>query len=404
MKLHRLIAGSGVLLIVVGLMLVAALPAFAQEEPPDPVGEPPTFLRGIYDAWVASPHADVTAEAFNHWNEDEEKVVPESCAKCHSTPGYQDYLGADGSEAGTVDAAAPLGTVINCDGCHNPVASHLSTVTFPSGVEVTDLNDAARCMVCHQGRSYSGTVTSAIEEAGLADQPDTVSEDLRFINIHYYAAAASLYGSEAHGGYEYDGQTYQMRFNHTEGVDTCIDCHNPHTLEVQVEKCGDCHEGVAGMEDVENIRMNGSLIDYDGDGDMEEGIKGELETMQEMLYQAIQAYASEVVGTAILYDAHSYPYFFADADGNGTVDEGEGGYGSFTPNLLRAAYNYQVSQKDPGAFAHNAKYHIELMYDSITALNEGIGTPVICHWQIVTIRATSTRRANHSVTGMQKAK
>jgi hypothetical protein len=275
-----------------------------------------------------------------------------------------------------VDAAAPLGTVINCDGCHNPVATHLSAVTFPSGVEVTDLNDAARCMVCHQGRAFAGTVDAAVEEVGLVDSPDAVSEDLRFINIHYYAAAASLYGSEAHGGYEFAGQRYQMRFNHTEGVDTCIDCHNPHTLQVEVQKCGDCHDGVETLEDVENIRMNGSLIDYDGDGDIEEGIKGEVTTLQEMLYQAIQSYAAEVAGTAIVYDAHSYPYFFADANANGAVDEGEGGYGNFTPNLLRAAYNYQVSQKDPGAFAHNAKYHIELLYDSIAALNEGLGQAV----------------------------
>src|SRR5262249_36535057 len=37
--------------------------------------------------------------------------------------------------------------------------------------------------------------------------------------------------------------------------------------------------------------------------------------------------------------------------------------------LLRAAYNYQMASKDPGAFAHNAKYIIELLYDSIQDLN-----------------------------------
>jgi hypothetical protein len=377
MKLHRFLAGSGVLLIVVALALVAALPAFAQEEsPPNPVGEPPTFLRGFYDDWVNSAHADVTAEAFNHWNEDEAKVVPETCARCHSTPGYQDYLGADGSEAGVVDTTAPLGTVINCDACHNEVAWHLTEVTFPSGVEVGDLNDSSRCMVCHQGRAWSGTVDQAIEDAGLLDQPNTVSEDLRFINIHYYAAAASLYGSEAHGGYEWAGNRYQMRFEHTAGMDTCIDCHSPHTLEVQVQKCGDCHDGVETLEDVQNIRMNGSRIDYDGDGNVDEGIKAELEGLHDMLYKAIQNYAADVAGTPIVYDANSYPYFFADDNDNGAVDEGEGGYSSFTPDLLRAAYNYQVTQKDPGAFAHNAKYHIELMYDSIAALNADMSQQV----------------------------
>lgn len=379
MKLHRYLATGGALLIAAALALMVASPTHAQD-PPDPVGEPPTFLLDIYEDWVASPHADVTAEAFLHWDEDEEKVVPESCAKCHSTPGYQDYLGADGSEANVVDAAAPLGTVINCDACHNAVTWELTSVTFPSGVEVTDLNDASRCMVCHQGRSSVNTVNTRLEEAGVLDDMNVVSEDLSFINIHYYAAAASLYGSEAHGGYEFDGQRYQMRFNHTEGVDTCIDCHEPHTLEVKVETCGDCHEDVATLEDVQNIRMNGSLIDYDGDGDRKEGIKGEIETLQEMLYQAIQVYANEVIGTAIVYDSHAYPYFFVDTNADGEPDADEANYGNkynaFTGRLLQATYNYQVSQKDPGAFAHNAKYHIELLYDSIAVLNEEIGQPV----------------------------
>ena len=44
--------------------------------------------------------------------------------------------------------------------------------------------------------------------------------------------------------------------------------------------------------------------------------------------------------------------------------------------MLKAAYNYQVSAKDPGAFAHNAKYIIELLYDSIDDLNGKISKPV----------------------------
>ena len=54
-------------------------------------------------AWSTSAHADIEARSFTHWNEADPAEVPERCANCHSTPGYLDYLGADGSTPGQVD-------------------------------------------------------------------------------------------------------------------------------------------------------------------------------------------------------------------------------------------------------------------------------------------------------------
>jgi hypothetical protein len=134
-----------------------------------------------------------------------------------------------------------------------------------------------------------------------------------------------------------------------------------------VDECAVCHQGVASLEDVQMIRFVGSLNDYDGDGDVEEPIKDEITGLQELLYQSMQAYAAEVGGTPIVYDALSYPYFFDDA--------GEG-YGTWTGRLVQAAYNYQVSLKDPGAYAHGGKYIIQLLYDSIADLNDQIAIPI----------------------------
>lgn len=369
-------------LVVVGLALITAslfitsLPLAAQEEPvEDPLGEPPTFLTGYYEAWVNSPHADVDAEAFRHWDEDGE--ISERCATCHSTPGYLDFVGADGTEAGVVDAPAPLGSVVNCDACHNSATASLTSVTFPSGVEIGNLGDSSRCMICHQGRASGLTVDNSIEELGLSDSPNEVSEELGFINIHYYAAAASLYGSAVHGGYEFEGMRYHGRTVHVEGVNTCASCHDPHTLELGIAQCADCHEGVETVEDIRAIRSVGSLVDYDGDADIEEGILGEIETLQAMLYDTMLAYSAEVVGTPIGYGG-GYPYFFVDTDGDGVISEEEGAgdnaYSAFTPVLLQAAYNYQVTLADPGGYAHNPDYHIQLLVDSIMALNEQMGT------------------------------
>ena len=345
----------------------------------EPTG--PEFVVPFAEQWAASPHADASAEAFVHWDEDDPAEVPTSCAKCHSTPGFQDFVGADGSEAGVVDAAAPIGTTVECEACHNEATQTLTTVTMPSGVVLTELGTEARCMTCHQGRNSTVQVNEGIAEAGLGEgDEDTVSEEVGFSNIHYYAAAATQYGTAAMGGYEYDGKAYDGKFDHVAPFDTCVDCHDSHTLEVKFEECTACHSGLESTEDLADIRMFGSLVDYNGNGDMEEGIMAEITGLQEMLYQAMQAYATEVAGAGVVYDSHAYPYFFTDTDGDGEAGEEEANYGNrfatWTPRLAKAAYNYQVSKKDPGEFAHGGKYIIQLLYDSIESLNEAIATPV----------------------------
>jgi len=341
---------------------------------PEPYADVP-----FEEDWASSAHADAEAEAFVHWNEDDPAEVPTRCAKCHSTPGHLDFLGADGTEPGVVDNAAPIGTTVMCVACHNEVTLVKTSVTFPSGVEITGLGREARCMECHQGRASTATVNASIEEAGLTDD-DTISEDLGFTNIHYFAAAATQAGGTAMGGYQYEGKTYDAKFAHVEEFNTCIGCHDSHTLEIKVEECQACHEDVAVREDLRDVRMQGSLVDYDGDGDMEEGIYYEVEGLQALLYQAIQAYATEVSGTAIVYESHSHPYFFIDTDGNGEADEAEAAsdnrYNAWTARLAKAAYNYQTSLKDPGAYAHGGKYIIQLLYDSVEDLNVALSEPV----------------------------
>ena len=344
----------------------------APESPPAPSVEVP-----FYDEWVASPHNDTEGEAFNHWNEDDPAEVPTDCAKCHSTPGYMDHLGADGSTAGVVDAPAAIGSTVQCVACHNEVTLDKTSVVFPSGIEIVNLGDEARCMECHQGRASTVSVDQRIADAGLTEKLDTVSEDMGFTNIHYYAAAATQFGTLAKGGYEYGGLSYDAKFDHVPSHNTCIECHDMHTLEVNLQECQACHTDVETAEDLVNIRMAGSLVDYDGDGDMEEGVYYEIEGLRDMLYSAMQAYSLEVSGKMIAYNEAAYPYFFIDTDADGTLSDSETDrFDAWTGRLAKAAYNYQVSKKDPGRYAHGGKYIIQLLYDSIGDLNTAIDAPV----------------------------
>lgn len=330
-----------------------------------------------YDKWLTSGHADRKAEAFNHWNTDTPAEVPTSCAKCHSTPGFRDFIGDDGSAVDKVDKAAPIGTAVECTACHNKTAAKLSHVVFPSGVKLEDVGPEARCMTCHQGRESTDSVDKAITTAAPATD-DTVSTSLSFKNVHYYAAAATLNAGRVRGGYQYGGKTYDWRFRHANKVDTCVDCHDAHSLEVKVDECKTCHTGVTSKADLKKIRMIDSNQDYDGDSDVTEGIHGEMMGLRALLFTAIQGYTIDQGLDKVCYSETAYPYWFKDTDGDGSCSATEAvsanGFASWTARLVRAAYNYQVSTKDPGAFAHNAKYIIQLLYDSIEDLNKVLTT------------------------------
>lgn len=295
--------------------------------------------------------------------------MPGSCSVCHSAAGLPFYL-----QEG-VSVSQPPANGMLCTTCHDEGADNgvdfavyaIDQVSFPSGAELAaDEPTSTICLACHQGRESTVSVSAAT--AGLDD--DAVAEGLGFLNVHYFAAGATVFGTEAKGAYEYEGQSYVGRLAHPGNYNDCTECHSAHGLEVEFEICGRCHEGMMAPEDLKQIRS--SAADYDGDGDVDEGIYYEITTLSAALYQAIQTYAVEQVGNPIVYDSHAYPYFFADTDANGQADPEEANFGnryaSWTPRLLRAAYNYQYISKDPGAYSHNPAYIIQVAYDGLSDL------------------------------------
>ena len=162
---------------------------------------------------------------------------------------------------------------------------------------------------------------------------------------------------------------------------------NNHTFEPKTDYCLPCHTGAVNnpsdpAHPFRDIRFPviGTLgIDFDGDGDATEGLYFEIwDTLVPTLLTQIQNYASGTIGTPIAYDPDTHPYFFKDTNGNGIVDPAEAtsgnGYDLFDATLLKAAYNYQVVQKDPCGYIHNGKYIIQLIRDSIEDLS-GVPPP-----------------------------
>ena len=94
------------MLVVVGVMIVVGtvLVACSGATTPAPAGTDAPVTAPLPDTpylaeWQGSGHADVAGEPFRHWDDAAENPdgVPTTCAKCHTSAGSQDYLGADGS-------------------------------------------------------------------------------------------------------------------------------------------------------------------------------------------------------------------------------------------------------------------------------------------------------------------
>ena len=308
-------------------------------------------------------HFAGSEEAFRHWDGD--GAVPPACSKCHSAEGLPLFLKDNAA------ITQPIANGFKCETCHSDLSTYAlfesKQVAFPSGA-VIDSGDPNTnlCVQCHQGRESTVSVNKLIQGLPL----DEKSDRLRFLNVHYFAAGATRFGTDAKGAYEYEGKTYAGLFAHVPQFTTCTSCHPAHGLQVRLEECTTCHAGVASEADLVNIRI--APTDYDGDGDVKEGVAGEIATLHEQLYAALQQYAAAKVGVAIAYSPSAYPYFFVDTNTNGVADPDEASfpnaYQAWTPRLLQAAYNYQYVAKDPGAFAHNSKYVLQVLYDSLESL------------------------------------
>ena len=159
----------------------------------------------------------------------------------------------------------------------------------------------------------------------------------------------------------------------------------------------------AAIDNLHEVRMAGTINDFDGDGDATEGVVRRADGARRTCSTARSAptrtpprrtgRARRCPPRRSRTRRPRYPYFFVDPNDNGVVDPGEKtGYNAWTARLLRAAYDYQYAQKDPGAFAHNAKYLIEVLYDAIADLQLGHSRSPASPLSSATTAGTSTRR------------
>jgi hypothetical protein len=380
----------------------------------------PATAAALAAQWAASGHADYPAEPFTR---DFSSDSSRECMKCHNGSEYAKFV--NGVEPDGLDNSQGA-RVIACVACHDlqakdaagafvlgPLRS-VDEVAFPSGAVQSIPDGSNLCMECHQGRESGLTVVNAIAENPAGPH--------RFINRHYFAAAAIFFGSEVTAGFEYPGRTYLGRnvFAGHQGNNrqTCRECHLRGAAgevihdfapdPVLLPFCAQCHTdapdnlGPAGGGTLTDFNLLGlpfgvANVDYDGDGanlpptvvgGIGESFQQEIDgfagdgvnTPEGGLLTAIKSYAANTLGASIVYAPGSYPYWFNDLNGNGIADDTAdpatdevdraNGFTSFDARLLQAAYNFHSAQ-DPCSDIHNYRYVLQTLYDSIDDLDDG---------------------------------
>ena len=212
----------------------------------------------------------------------------------------------------------------------------------------------------------------------------------RFVrNVHYLAAGAALYGSKAAVGYQYPAKTYVQRWDHDAAGGAystpypaaagakarCTYCHMEGGSHEFVPKltatCVGCHTTATSWDDLTPAFR--AEDNYDNDPATKP--KAEFGVFQARLLAAIQKYmkaatdAGVANATYVVYDGTPFPYFFTDANKNGIREATETTGPKLDTKAYRATFNYNFSVKEPGSWAHNAKYILQVLYDSIEDLD-----------------------------------
>ncbi len=121
--------------------------------------------------WQNSPYADFESESFRHWDEDDLQEFP-LAAPCHSSAGYQDFLGAGRQRGRQGDAPRLRPPWSTAWPATTAPPSPKTSVVFPSGLEITNLGDESRRMECHQGRESKISVDRQITDTFKLDPQD----------------------------------------------------------------------------------------------------------------------------------------------------------------------------------------------------------------------------------------
>lgn len=348
--------------------------------------------------WAQSGHADTEALPFVKYRFKEafdSAAGPGECRRCHTSTGYIYYVSNNALPLSTYFQSRKQNEVIGCKTCHldyNWKRRNLATVTVKYSnaagtstetVSYPDSGESNICLNCHTGRESGNIIKNLPATTNFAATG--------FENSHYLTAGGTVFGktgftnfsgAEGRGKRNYtlvdltgDGIT---DFKHDllgrtaagtrAGKGPCVECHmtnssnhkfmpvtedaNGTVTAVVSTVCVNCHTPGTPYELTPAV-VNGQKAQYSG---------------------ALAALKAQLDKRGF-YFFEKNPYFF---DATGTiatrnwVSAGDtSANGRFTGEQnMGAAFNYNLLEHDPGAYAHNRFYAKRLIYDAIDWLDD----------------------------------
>lgn len=332
------------------------------------------------------------------------------CARCHTSEGFIEITGN-----GAFDAAAEItnATRINCKTCHQhnafdfagDTATYVLRATAPVSLnydnhtKTTDFGKTNNlCVTCHQIRG--ATVTKYIDKDGKTQDfnqlpffPLDLTIDPKTPVKYQVGQSFSVHdGNQSNlfkgiNGYEYPGKTYTRTWNHSDN--RCVDCHmteydpitktGGHTLIVNKDACNKCHGsdviGLVQKEVEEKVVELGKLL-------VERKVFYErTSSTGAVSYSALNSH--DFYGTLLPNTESTTKYYTSFSSANSvSTTTGAITYVSqpkeavdsqaalrigreWTYGELGAAYNYGFIESELSKGAHNHKYAIELLQNSI---------------------------------------
>jgi hypothetical protein len=297
------------------------------------------------------------------------------CQKCHTNEGFIQFV-----KTGSVDPKSfvKYPSQQGCFTCHSPHETWNFALRTTKPVKLTsgatyDAGKGNLCASCHQ---------VAFAPAKATVSPMDAKDVFSHWGAHHGPQADIMAGTN---GYEFPGKKYSSSAHRDVIDDGCVTCHmslpdgryafspslGGHSFNVVAEVheagkvnnsgCLACHGDVKQVPGTEVFDIK-AAADYDHDG--------KIEPVQLEVQGLLDAFVNEN-GTGYLQNTNP-PMFAKDAKatfhdlGSGWANSRQG---RWTQTEMAALYNYKLIVEDRSHGVHNTAYTIQLLYDSLKALD-----------------------------------